>query len=143
MSAAYDTVLAALDAAGARTHTNGDRTRAQCPAHRSRSLTLAVTDQDGRVLVHCHAGCDTGSVLAALGLTARDLFDGPPNPRPVPSARPAAPPVLTPWDEAMLDLSRRHQLGWRGPGDYPPLEHVLNRIMQEQARRAAEDGGAA
>jgi hypothetical protein len=30
--------------------------------------------EDGRALVWCRAGCDTGDVLAALGLTFRDLF---------------------------------------------------------------------
>ena len=51
--------------------------RARCPAHKSRGLSLAVADRDGSTLLHCHAGCDVGSVLAAVGLGFRDLYDAP------------------------------------------------------------------
>lgn len=34
---------------------------------------------DGRVLIHCHAGCEQASVVSALGLTLGDLFDEPMN----------------------------------------------------------------
>ena len=46
-----------------------------CPAHEDRraSLSVGVAD-DGRPLLHCHAGCDTSVVLAAIGLTWPDLF---------------------------------------------------------------------
>lgn len=45
-----------------------------CPAHHDshQSLRLAVSDK-GKVLVRCRAGCATTAVLAALGLTMRDL----------------------------------------------------------------------
>lgn len=47
--------------------------RARCPAHRSKGLTLAIyADKDG-IGLHCHAGCDRDDVLAALGLTWKDL----------------------------------------------------------------------
>jgi hypothetical protein len=48
---------------------------ARCPAHDDRrpSLTIRETD-DSRVLVHCHAGCETASVLDAVGLTFSTLF---------------------------------------------------------------------
>jgi putative DNA primase/helicase len=40
---------------------------ARCPAHYDRSPSLSVRDSSpGKVLVHCHAGCDQGRVLAAL-----------------------------------------------------------------------------
>lgn len=32
---------------------------------------------DGRVLLHDFGGCDTGDVLAAVGLTVADLFERP------------------------------------------------------------------
>ncbi|MBA2461221.1 MAG: hypothetical protein H0V45_05575 [Actinobacteria bacterium] len=46
-----------------------------CPAHEdgTPSLSISVGD-DGRVLIHCHAGCSLEDVLTALGLTAADLF---------------------------------------------------------------------
>ena len=46
-----------------------------CPAHEDRSPSLSVREgRDGRVLVHCHAGCRPEDVVAATGLTMRDLF---------------------------------------------------------------------
>jgi len=49
-----------------------------CPAHDDRhaSLSISVGD-DGRVLLHCHAGCDVRDVASALGLEMRDLFPEP------------------------------------------------------------------
>lgn len=48
---------------------------AECPAHADRVPSLSITEgQDGRVLVHCFAGCDTAAVLAAIGLSFSDLF---------------------------------------------------------------------
>jgi len=53
------------------------RWRARCPAHGSQGLSLSVADRAGSVLIHCFAGCDAGSVLAAVGLGFRDLYDEP------------------------------------------------------------------
>lgn len=48
---------------------------ARCPAHDDCSPSLSVRElADGRVLLHDFAGCDPGSVLAAVGLDLRDLF---------------------------------------------------------------------
>jgi putative DNA primase/helicase len=48
---------------------------ARCPAHEDRSPSLSVKEGvDGRVLVYCHAGSRTDDVVAAIGLTMRDLF---------------------------------------------------------------------
>ena len=42
----------------------------RCPAHADRSPSLSVAEgQDGRVLVHCFAGCALTQILAALRLT--------------------------------------------------------------------------
>lgn len=51
--------------------------RAICPAHESKrgTRTLAVREtDDGRVLVHCFAGCDVNEILAAVGLELDHLF---------------------------------------------------------------------
>jgi putative DNA primase/helicase len=45
---------------------------ARCPAHEDREPSLSLRDADGKVLVHCHAGCEQGAVIAAL--VARDLW---------------------------------------------------------------------
>lgn len=46
-----------------------------CPAHDDKSPSLSVRDaDDGRVLVHCFAGCGVIEILASVGLTIDDLF---------------------------------------------------------------------
>ena len=50
---------------------------ARCPAHPDRSPSLSVAEKDGRVLVHCFAGCAVDDVLEAVGLSLGDLFDKP------------------------------------------------------------------
>ena len=54
---------------------DGQGWSARCPAHNDKhaSLSVAVGD-DGRALLHCHAGCRTEAVCAALGLEMRDLM---------------------------------------------------------------------
>lgn len=58
--------------------TGRDRWSCKCPSHedRSPSLTIRVVP-DGRILLHCFAGCDTESVMATIGLTVSDLFPEP------------------------------------------------------------------
>lgn len=57
----------------------GTRASACCPAHEDHDPSLSVDYQRGRVLLHCHAGCDAQDVLAALGLGWEALFDEPPD----------------------------------------------------------------
>jgi hypothetical protein len=48
---------------------------ARCPAHEDRTPSLSIGQGgDGRILLRCWAGCQTGAVLAALGLSWTDLF---------------------------------------------------------------------
>lgn len=48
---------------------------AHCPAHEDARNSLSVSEgEDGRALVHCHAGCDPVNILAALQLSPADLF---------------------------------------------------------------------
>lgn len=48
---------------------------ARCPAHDDRRPSLRVTTgDDGRALVHCHAGCTPEAVVGALGFTLADLM---------------------------------------------------------------------
>ena len=63
---------------GARRSARG-RWMARCPAHEDRSPSLSITEgHDGRVLLHCWAGCHTIDVLNALGFDWSALFAGPP-----------------------------------------------------------------
>jgi len=53
--------------------------RARCPAHGSKSLSLAIREADtGAALLHCFAGCTVHEVAGAVGLDLTDLF--PPRP---------------------------------------------------------------
>jgi putative DNA primase/helicase len=48
---------------------------ARCPAHEDRSPSLSISEgNDGRVLVHCHAGCSAEAVCTKAGLSLRDLM---------------------------------------------------------------------
>lgn len=55
--------------------------RCFCPAHQKpphepgRGRTLSVAESgDGMLLVHCHAGCGAGEVLASVDLAEVDMF---------------------------------------------------------------------
>ncbi|YAL82846.1 AAA family ATPase [Dermacoccaceae bacterium W4C1] len=75
---AYQRLLDAARDAGQQVRERGDRQASvQCPAHDDHAPSLSVTRIEQQVLIHCHAGCDTDDVLAALNLTRRDLFDEP------------------------------------------------------------------
>lgn len=53
-----------------------------CPAHADTNPSLSIVERDGKILIHCHAGCSHEAVLAALGIGARELFsDSPTQPR--------------------------------------------------------------
>ena len=47
---------------------------ARCPAHEDKSPSLAITEKNDRVLIHCFAGCAAADVLAAIGLSLADLY---------------------------------------------------------------------
>jgi len=48
---------------------------ARCPAHHDRQASLSIGEGcDGRVLMHCFAGCSIDDVVAGLGLQLADLF---------------------------------------------------------------------
>ena len=48
---------------------------ARCPAHEDKTPSLAIRENpDGRILLHCFAGCPVDSVLSALGMSMDLLF---------------------------------------------------------------------
>lgn len=74
--APLEIILPRLD----RVRRSGKGYSAKCPAHEDRNASLSVTaSDDGRVLLHCFAGCAPTEVCASLGLTVADLF--PPRPQ--------------------------------------------------------------
>lgn len=55
--------------------TGPGRYQARCPAHQDRGPSLTIRElDDGRVLLHCFAGCAVHDVLSAVGLDMSDLF---------------------------------------------------------------------
>jgi putative DNA primase/helicase len=68
-------VLDRLTANGCKPVQRGGSWNAKCPAHADSTPSLTVSQSgDGRVLVNCFAGCKAEAVVAALGLTMRDLY---------------------------------------------------------------------
>lgn len=82
------------------------RWMALCPAHPDRTPSLSIAVKDGRVLVHCFAGCPAEAVLSAVGLQWRDLY----NPGALGFYRPAPAPAPAPTPEA--ELQARWQKWW-------------------------------
>jgi hypothetical protein len=50
---------------------------AQCPAHEDRDPSLSIGQGRDSAVLKCHGGCETNTVLEALGMSAADLFDEP------------------------------------------------------------------
>ena len=52
-----------------------DKWTALCPAHDDRRPSLSIREaDDGKILLHCWAGCGAADIVNALGLTLADLF---------------------------------------------------------------------
>ena len=49
----------------------------KCPAHLDKRASLTISEKDGKVLLHCHAGCNTENILEHVGLTFKDLHTEP------------------------------------------------------------------
>ncbi|MGI8746718.1 MAG: CHC2 zinc finger domain-containing protein, partial [Bryobacteraceae bacterium] len=45
---------------------SGSAWMARCPAHKDRNPSLAICEKNGKVLLHCHAGCPQEAVIDAL-----------------------------------------------------------------------------
>lgn len=55
--------------------TSGHSWIACCPAHGDNSPSLGVKEvEDGRILLHCFAGCGAGEILDAIGMAFSDLY---------------------------------------------------------------------
>lgn len=54
--------------------TVGSGYQVRCPAHDDKKASLSVSNGGGKILVHCHAGCDAQRIVDKLGLKISDLF---------------------------------------------------------------------
>ena len=53
---------------------SGNQYTALCPAHEDKNPSLAISAKEGKILLHCHAGCSAESIVAAIGFEMKDLF---------------------------------------------------------------------
>jgi len=87
-----------------------------CPAHDDSSPSLTISEgRDGRVLVHCFAGCGSSDVVEALGLKLSDLYNEPLEHHRKGFKRKADPTI----DELTLEIGD----GWRKNGRKQTSEH--------------------
>lgn len=83
-----ETILSRLQGLKAQ---GDNRWISRCPAHQDKTPSLTIrAAPDGRILMHCFAGCETEAVLGALGLEFGELF-------PEPLTREALPRVPQPF----------------------------------------------
>ena len=48
---------------------------AACPAHQDKTASLSIRElDDGKILIHCFAGCSVHEIVSAAGLELSDLF---------------------------------------------------------------------
>lgn len=119
----------------------GPRWRAICPAHESthgsRSLAIYEPEPD-RLLLRCHAGCDVGAVVGAVGLGLADLFP----PRERDPSNPAR-SIRKPWRAADVVSALRGELHIAGVilADVAGGREI-GEADRERARDAVERVGA-
>jgi len=116
-----EAVLARLD--GVK-RTGPNSWMARCPAHDDRNPSLSISLKEGRVLIHCFAGCAPEAVLGAVGLTWKDLRE--PDPwgwRPFPSRPKPAPPE--PEEPSPEDRERWERLWEEAKPGHPLLSRYL------------------
>lgn len=151
VASAYDRFADALLGATGSVIRNG---QARCPAHEDSSPSLSVSPGDKGVKVHCHAGCRTEDVVAAVGLTMADLFDE--ARRPDASGRPqvvARYPYVDEAGEVLFHVERiepgydgkrksfaqRPANGRKGPGAMRGVRFVIFRLPEVIEAVAAGD----
>lgn len=91
-----------LEQQGCEPKRRGNGFQSRCPAHNDRKPSLSVDPgHDGRVLVNCHAGCPTESVVSAVGLQMSDLMP----PADSQFAKPAGPQAVSPVKPGVREVS--------------------------------------
>ena len=100
-------VLTRLRERGHEPRQAGSGWTSTCPAHADTSPSLSVgVGDNGNAVIHCHAGCDLGSIVAALRLEKRELFADGTTP-PAPRQRIRRPPRAFPtWETAAESVSQ-------------------------------------
>jgi hypothetical protein len=74
MSMQFHEFVNLLEARGCKPQPlNNEQWRSLCPAHDDQRPSLTFTERDGRILLHCFAGCSVDAICNALGITLKDL----------------------------------------------------------------------
>ena len=125
---------------------------ARCPAHPDRNPSLSISLKEGKVLVHCFAGCAPEAVLEALGLTWRDLREPDPwgwrpplKPKPKPEPEAPTPEDRDRWERLWEEAKAGHPLlsrylRARGLGLEPPPTLRLAYLRGEPVMVARVEG---
>jgi putative DNA primase/helicase len=67
----YQKVLSRLE----HVRQSGNKAMAKCPAHDDGSNSLSIKHLDnGKILIHCFAGCTGEEILSAAGLSWSDIY---------------------------------------------------------------------
>jgi hypothetical protein len=67
----FDDVLDRLDVASR----NSEKAMSFCPPHDDRTNpSLSLKAENGRLLLHCFAGCHPEDIISKMGLQMKDLF---------------------------------------------------------------------
>jgi hypothetical protein len=102
---------------------SGKEWKAKCPAHDDHTPSLSIAaGRNGCVLLNCRAGCTLDEILAAIGLTRKDLFPDTLRPYKSQSETVGGRPTPTPpppfnWRKCVAALTDKHaqQIAkWRG-----------------------------
>ena len=111
-----DTILNGLD----KVRKSGSGWVACCPGHDDHDPSLSISERDGKVLVHCWAGCsqkDVISALRAMGLWGSEQRDA--RPRPAPRPRDTA------LDADESRRIRQAQNVWKAAGDVTAFPDLM------------------
>lgn len=46
-----------------------------CPSHDDKSPSMSIKQVDGKIILHCFAGCSAEEITGAIGLKMSDLFE--------------------------------------------------------------------
>lgn len=112
-----------------------DQWSARCPAHDDKGPSLSVKElSDGRVLLHCFAGCDVDEIVAAIGLEIAELF--PPRPAAGQGSAPARRRGLLTASQALELIDHETQLIWVS-GENIATGIALNPDDLDRVRQAA------
>lgn len=49
----------------------------RCPCHNDSTQSLCISEDNGKILINCFAGCKSEDIIKAAGLSMRDLFQAP------------------------------------------------------------------